>query len=65
MINVSNQVFRLETKDTTYAFRVNEGYLEHLYYGKRVVDADFTAVALKNTIDLGATVKIEGYARSV
>ena len=60
MINVSNQVFRLETKDTTYAFRVNEGYLEHLYYGKRVVDVDFTAVALKNTIDLGATVKIEG-----
>ena len=60
MINVKDQVFRLETKNTTYAFRVNEGYLEHLYYGRRVVDIDFSAAMLKNTIDLGCTVKEEG-----
>ena len=60
MIKVESQVIRLETKNTTYAFRINEGYPEHLYYGRRLVDADFTAVALKNTIDLGATVKTEG-----
>ena len=60
MIKVSDQVFRLETKNTTYAFRINEGYPEHLYYGRRVIDTDFTAAALKNTIDLGSTVKIEG-----
>ena len=60
MINVKDQVFRLETKGTTYAFRINEGYPEHLYYGRRIVDSDFTAVALKNTIDLGCTVKTEG-----
>ena len=60
MINVKDQVFRLETKNTTYAFRINEGYLEHLYYGRRVVDIDFSAAMLKNTIDLGCTVKEEG-----
>lgn len=60
MIKVESQVIRLETKNTTYAFLINEGYPEHLYYGRRLVDADFTAVALKNTIDLGATVKTEG-----
>ena len=60
MISYNDQVFRLETNNTTYAFRINEGYPEHLYYGRRVVDTDFTAVALKNTIDLGATVKTEG-----
>lgn len=60
MISIHDQVFRLETKTTTYAFRINEGYLEHLYYGRRVTDTDFTATALKNTIDLGCTVKEEG-----
>ena len=60
MINVKDQVFRLETKGTTYAFRINEGYPEHLYYGRRIVDSDFTATALKNTIELGCTVKTEG-----
>ena len=60
MINVNGLTFRLHTQNTTYAFRINEGYLEHLYYGRRVDDTDFTASALKNTIDLGSTVKIEG-----
>ena len=60
MILFDGEVFRLVTKNTTYAFRITEGYLEHLYYGKRVIDTNFNAVALKNTIDLGATVKQEG-----
>ncbi len=60
MITENNKIFRLDTKSTTYAFRINEGYLEHLYYGRRVIDSDFEAMALKNTIDLGSTVKQEG-----
>ena len=60
MININDQVFRLETNNTTYAFRIVDGYLEHLYYGRRVNDSDFTAAAMKNTIDLGSTVKEEG-----
>ncbi len=59
MITVNGQVFRLETQNTTYAFRINEGYTEHLYYGRRVIDTDFTAAALKNTIEIGST-KLEG-----
>ena len=60
MIKENGLSFKLETKNTTYAFRVNEGYPEHLYYGRRLVDDDFTAAALKNTIELGSTVKIDG-----
>ena len=59
MISYNDQVFRLETQATTYAFRISDGYLEHLYYGRKIVDTDFTAVSLKNTIDLGCTVKTE------
>ena len=60
MISVNEQLVRLETSNTTYAFRITEGYPEQLYYGRRVVDTDFTAAAIKNTIDLGCTVKTEG-----
>ncbi len=60
MINENNKTFRLDTKNTTYAFRITEGYPEHLYYGRKILDSDFAGVALKNTIDLGSTVKQEG-----
>ncbi len=60
MIREKDLLFRLDTKDTTYAFRITEGYPEHLYYGRRIVDDDFSAMELKNTIDLGSTVKEEG-----
>ena len=61
MITVTDRLFRLDTVDTTYAFRLSEGgHPEHLYYGRRLVDEDFEALRLKNTIDLGSTVKAEG-----
>ena len=61
MIRVTEKTFRLETKSTTYAFRISEGgHPEHLYYGRKLVDNDFEALRLKNTIDLGCTVKAEG-----
>ena len=60
MIRESGLLFRLDTKSTTYAFRITDGYPEHLYYGRRIIDDDFSAMALKNTIDLGSTVKEEG-----
>ena len=60
MITVNNNLFRLDTKSTTYAFRITEGYPEQLYYGRRVPETSFEAMALKNTIDLGSTVKQEG-----
>ena len=60
MIKENNLLFRLDTKSTTYAFRITEGYPEQLYYGRQIIDDDFSAMALKNTIDLGSTVKEEG-----
>ncbi len=61
MITVTDKLFRIDTADATYAFRISEGgHPEHLYYGRRLVDEDFDALRLKNTIDLGSTVKAEG-----
>ena len=60
MIRENGLLFRLDTKSTTYAFRITEGYPEQLYYGRCIIDEDFSAMALKNTIDLGSTVKAEG-----
>ena len=60
MIEINEKVFKLHTRRTTYAFRISEGYPEHLYYGRRIPDTDLTAAAMKNTIDLGSTVKAEG-----
>ena len=60
MIRENGLLFRLDTKSTTYAFRITDGYPEQLYYGRRIIDEDFSAMALKNTIDLGSTVKEEG-----
>ena len=37
MIRQLKQIFVLDTKYTTYCFRVMEsGHLEHLYYGKKL-----------------------------
>lgn len=41
MIQRYQQYFLLETKQTTYCFRVTEtGHLEHLYYGRRITVPD-------------------------
>lgn len=41
MIQRYQQCFLLETKQTTYCFRVTEtGHLEHLYYGRRITVPD-------------------------
>lgn len=37
MIRKTGELFLLETKDTTYCFRIMQsGHLEHLYYGKKI-----------------------------
>jgi len=44
------QVFRLDTRNTTYQFRVAEfGFLEHLYYGRRIPDtAEYLPVRIRH-----------------
>ena len=57
MIKTENGVFFLETKNTSYLFRVtSRGHLEHIHYGARVSSSDAEALCLKNTIMLGTTV---------
>ncbi len=44
-----NRTFYLESKDVSYVFRVHEfGFLNHLYYGKRIAreDLDFSVVRM-------------------
>lgn len=50
MILVKNNIFYLNTKETSYIFRVADtGHLEHLHYGKCVeASGDVTAFAVKN-----------------
>lgn len=41
MITVKDNVFRLDTKNTTYIFRIMPyGYLQNLYYGAKINDVD-------------------------
>ncbi|MCM1533430.1 MAG: alpha-galactosidase [Corallococcus sp.] len=45
MITIKNNVFRLDTDNTSYIFKVTEyGYLQHLYYGAKVGEIDDYAV---------------------
>ena len=39
--NEKERSFRLDAKDTSYMFKiVDDGYLCHVYYGKKVPDED-------------------------
>ena len=57
MIEVLDQIFKLNTHDTGYIFGITQhGHIEHIYYGKRIPDTNPEALRLKNTITLGTTV---------
>ena len=60
MISIKDNVFKLDTKDTSYVFSVTEkGHLEHIYYGASLAEQDYTALRLKNEIQLGSAVEYE------
>ena len=41
LYNEQTKTFRLDAKDSSYAFRITElGYLVHLYYGAHISDSD-------------------------
>ena len=61
MIEIFDKAFKLNTRDTSYVFAItDEGHAEHIYYGKRLPEADAAALAQKNTIMLGTTVCYDG-----
>jgi alpha-galactosidase len=57
MITIADGVFRLETADTGYIFRITKhGHLEHIYYGAKLDSPDVEALAPKRTAQAGSTV---------
>ncbi|MCR4788538.1 MAG: alpha-galactosidase [Lachnospiraceae bacterium] len=60
MIQIIDNNFAIQTKNTTYAFRVHPtGYLEHLYYGSSITlknASDFEALCEKQAMAPGNTI---------
>ena len=58
MISENNGLFTLDTKNTTYAFKVlPTGHLEHLYYGSKInVSGGAAALSRRQTMPVGNTV---------
>ena len=38
------KIFKLDTLDSTYAIGIREGYLIHLYYGKKIPDDNLLTI---------------------
>jgi alpha-galactosidase len=57
MITFSDQVFALETVQTSYLFRVTQfGHLEHIHYGERVPPNEIEPLLTKRAIMHGSSV---------
>ena len=57
MITFSDQVFALETDQTSYLFRITpHGHLEHIHYGERVPLGEVETLSLKRAIMHGSSV---------
>lgn len=57
MISVSNNIFVLNTKDTTYVFGIlPTGQPEHLYYGRKITVADASGLREKHVFQPGNSV---------
>ena len=61
MITVKDNVFRLDTENTTYIFRITKfGHLEHVYYGF-LLDQDDSAdvIAQKSSVSIGSSISYD------
>ncbi|MCL2784612.1 MAG: alpha-galactosidase [Propionibacteriaceae bacterium] len=58
MIADADQVFRLETQDSSYWFRItSHGHLEHLHYGIRLPrDQSAESLAIKRSAEIGTSI---------
>ena len=57
MITFENKIFKLDTRSTSYIFKIADcGKLESIHYGSFVRKQSYDALALKNTIQLGSSV---------
>lgn len=57
MIDIQGQVFRLETTETSYWFRITKfGHLEHIYYGSKLKSQNVEALLHKRTAVVGSSI---------
>ena len=57
MITFDNKVFKLDTRNTSYIFKIADcGKLESIHYGSYVRNQSYAALELKNTIQFGSCV---------
>lgn len=60
MITFENRIFKLDTRSTSYIFKIADcGKLESIHYGAYVRKQSYDALALKNTIQLGSSVEYD------
>ena len=60
MIEIKNNVYSLQTNNTTYCFRVlSTGHLEHLYYGKKIANMNGEALGYKKAQAAGNTATLD------
>ena len=60
MITVKDNVFTINTPNTSYIFTVNSfGYLQQLYYGSKINEEDISFLMDKPTLSLGTNIVIE------
>ena len=58
-IEIHENLFHLQTENTSYLFRVDPyGHLEHIHYGRRVSSLDADALAYKRTITYGSVLNV-------
>ena len=56
-IKVTDGLFRLETAETSYVFRVNEmGHLEQIHYGRKLPEGDIESLRHKHELTHGSAV---------
>ncbi len=59
--NEKTKTFQIDTQNTTYAFCItNLNFIEHLYYGKKVSNADFRGLSDRQIYTFGCTIGDEG-----
>lgn len=57
MIDKTGDVFRLDTNDTTYMFRITRhGHPENIYYGDHLRNTDPDPLIIKHTVQTGSSV---------
>ncbi|MGD9605443.1 MAG: alpha-galactosidase [Bacilli bacterium] len=60
MIKITDQVFHLQTNDTSYIFAVSEGLLLHHYYGAKIAFFDIDHLKVKLHGGAGTAIEYEG-----